>query len=480
MSSSRFVGREKQLASLERLLKKKTASLVVIKGRRRVGKSRLIEEFGGKHPFFTFCGLAPTEKMTAQSQRDEFSLLLSQQFGFPQVYADDWSKLFILLAEKIKTGRKIILFDEITWMADKDPAFLSKLKNAWDLHLKKNSKLILILCGSISGWIEKNILSSSGFFGRISEKITLNQLSLNNCNKMLTNIGFKRSDLEKFMILSITGGIPWYLEQIDPDISAQENIKKLCFEPDGLLVDEFKYIFSDLFGRRSNIYKKIIKYLVKTPAEFEEIALGIKYEASGALSEYLNELIMSGFLKRDLTWFLKGGKESKLSKYRLSDNYLRFFLRYMSPKLDRIKKGQFMDIDLSSFAGLQSVLGLQFENLVLNNRKSILKLLNIRPDDVIDENPFFQRKTDRQGGCQIDYLIQTKYNTLYVCEIKFSKNEIKSDIINQMKKKISRIAIPRGFACIPVLIHVTDVNDGVNNVDYFGKIINFSQLLEAE
>ena len=170
---------------------------------------------------------------------------------------------------------------------------------------------------------------------------------------MLTNIGFKRSDLEKFMILSITGGIPWYLEQIDPDISAQENIKKLCFEPDGLLVDEFKYIFSDLFGRRSNIYKKIIKYLAKTPAEFEEIALGIKYEASGALSDYLNELIMSGFLKRDLTWFLKGGKESKLSKYRLSDNYLRFFLRYMSPKLDRIKKGQFMDIDLSSFAGLQ-------------------------------------------------------------------------------------------------------------------------------
>lgn len=478
MFASNFVGREKQLAALERLLKKNTASLVVIKGRRRVGKSRLIEEFGFNHSFYTFCGLAPSEKMTAQSQRDEFSLALSQQFNFPQISANDWSKLFILLAQKVKTGRKIILFDEITWMADKDPAFLSKLKNAWDLHFKKNTKLILILCGSVSGWIEKNILSGKGFFGRISEKITLNPLSLSNCNKMFANIGFKKSDFEKFMILSITGGIPWYLEQIDPDISALDNIKKLCFQPDGLLVDEFKYIFSDLFGRRGSIYIKIIKYLVRGPAEFEEIALGIKYQASGALSDYLNELIMSGFLKRDISWTIKGGKESKFSKYRLCDNYLRFFLRYMEPKLDRIKKGQFIDIDLSNLAGMQSMLGLQFENLVLNNRKAIFNLLNIRPDDLIYENPFFQRKTLRQKGCQIDYLIQTKYNTLYICEIKFSRNEIKPAIINQMKEKIARATIPRGFACIPVLIYVTDINDEINNVDYFGKIINFSQLLE--
>lgn len=245
-----------------------------------------------------------------------------------------------------------------------------------------------------------------------------------------------------------------------------------------MLVNEFKYIFSDLFGRRGEIYQKIVEYLVKGPAEFEEIALGIKYSSGGALSNYLNELIVSGFLKKDHTWNLKGGSDSKLSKYRLRDNYLRFFLRYMSPKLSRIKNGQFSDIELSGLSGFQSMLGLQFENLVLNNRNSILNALNIKPDEVVYDNPFFQHKTTRQRGCQVDYLIQTKYNTLYVCEVKFSRNEIKSNVIQQLKKKVSRISVPRGFACIPVLIHTSGIEDEVEDSDYFGRIINFSELLE--
>ncbi|NGX28994.1 MAG: hypothetical protein K940chlam1_01186 [Candidatus Anoxychlamydiales bacterium] len=478
MDVQKFVGRKQELINFQRLLKKSTASLVVIKGRRRIGKSRLIEEFGHNHPFYSFSGLSPTEKTTAQIQRNEFALLLSSQFNIPNINADDWSKLFMLLADKVQTGRKIILFDEITWMADKDPTFLSKLKNAWDLYFKKNPKLILILCGSVSSWIDKNIISSTGFFGRISEKITLKELTLQSCNKMLKNIGFKKSILEKFMILSITGGVPWYLEQIDPNATAIDNLRRLCFQSDGILVDEYKYIFSNLFGRRGKIYKKIVSKLAKQPAEFEEISLSIGYSASGILSDYINELIVSGFINKDTTWNLKEGKSSKLVKYRLCDNYLRFYLRYMAPKFDRIKSGQFADIDLWGLSGFQSVLGLQFENLVLNNRKSIWKELSLKPADIVYENPFFQRKTFRQKGCQIDYLIQTKFNSLYVCEMKFSKNEIKSNIINQMKDKISRLSIPRGFACIPVLIHVSGINEEIIETDYFGKIINFSDLLE--
>ncbi|NGX34397.1 MAG: hypothetical protein K1060chlam1_00750 [Candidatus Anoxychlamydiales bacterium] len=477
MNGQKFVGREKELAIFQRLLKKNTASLMVIKGRRRIGKSRLIEEFGFKHSFYRFCGLAPTEKTTAQTQRNEFSLHLSSQFDLPLVQVDDWSKIFKLLADKIKSGQKIILFDEITWMADKDPAFLSKLKNAWDLYFKQNPKLILILCGSVSSWIDKNIISSTGFFGRISEKITLKELSLRSCNEMLTNIGFKKSSLEKFIILSITGGVPWYLEQIDPDSTATDNIRRLCFQPDGILVDEYKYIFSNLFGRRGEVYKKIVTILVKKPAEYEALASKIHYSTGGVFSDYLNELIISGFIQKDNTWILKEGIDSKLSKYRLSDNYLRFYLKYIAPKFARIKKGQFIDINLLNLPGFQTILGLQFENLVLNNRNFILKALNLKKDDIIYDNPFFQRKTNRQKGCQIDYLIQTKLNTLYVCEIKFSKNEIKPNIISQVKEKISRISLPRGFACIPILIHVSDIDEAVIESNYFGKIINFSDLL---
>ena len=179
---TKFIGRKHELETLNRFLKKNTASLIVIRGRRRIGKSRLIEEFATPYEFYAFSGLAPTNKTTAQSQRHDFVSQLSKQ-GFPKIQANNWNDIFWALADKTKQGRVIILLDEISWIGSKDGDFLGKLKNAWDLHFKKNPKLILILCGSASSWIEQNILSSTGFVGRISFTLTLDELLLKDCNE---------------------------------------------------------------------------------------------------------------------------------------------------------------------------------------------------------------------------------------------------------------------------------------------------------
>ena len=176
------------------------------------------------------------------------------------------------------------------------------------------------MCGSVSSWIEKNIISSTVFFGRISLKITLGQLSLKESHDLLKQLGFRVSTQEEFMILSITGGIPWYMELFNPAMSVNENIKKLCFEPDGQFVLEFNHIFHDLFGRRGEICKKIVEKLVTGSKEYSEIVENIGYQSSGSLSEYLDDLIMSGFLDRDFTWNLLSKKASRLSHYRLKDN----------------------------------------------------------------------------------------------------------------------------------------------------------------
>lgn len=478
MNYVRFVGRTRELDLLRDLLKKKTASLVVIKGRRRIGKSRLVQEFAKDKKYYVFSGLAPTVNTTDQSQRNEFSKQLAYQTGLPDVLADDWSKLFLLLADKVKNGRFIILFDEISWMGSKDPDFLGKLKNIWDLYLSKNPKLILVLCGSVSSWIEKNIISSTGFFGRISLKLTLEELPLGDCNILLNEVGFKRSALEKFITLAITGGIPWYIEQINPAYSAIENIKRLCFEKDGLLVNEFNCVFYDLFGRRGEICKRIVESLAKGPEEYTGIVSGLEYHSSGSLSEYLDDLLISGFISRDYVWSLKNGKDSsRLSKFRLSDNYLRFYLKYIAPGLSRIQKNQLLDMPLTSLPGWDGIMGLQFENLVLNNRKKIHDLLDIKSEEIISDNPFFQHKTTKQKGCQIDYLIQNRYNTLFVCEIKFLRKEIDVSVIHSVREKIARLALPRGFACLPVLIHANGVSDEVKESDYFFKIIDFSEMI---
>jgi uncharacterized protein len=478
MDTIPFVGRSHELGLLNDLLMKKVASLVVIKGRRRIGKSRLVEEFASNKKYYIFSGLPPTEQSSAQSQRDEFSRQLNSQLGVPEVKADDWSKLFLLLAEKVKKGKVLILFDEISWMGSKDPDFLGKLKNAWDLELKKNPKLILILCGSVSSWIEKNIIRSTGFFGRISLKLTLEELPLYDCNTLLKHIGFNRSVLEKFYILSITGGIPWYIELINPAYSAIENIKRLCFEKDGALVDEFQFIFHDLYGRRGEFYQRIVEFLVQGPAEYSEIASALEYPSSGPFSEYLEDLLISGFISQEYTWSLKSGKDAaRLSKYRLSDNYLRFYLKYITPKINRIKKNQLSTISLASFPNWDGIMGLQFENFVLSNRKQIHNLLGCKQEEIVSDNPYFQHKTTKQKGCQIDYLIQTRYNTLFVCEIKFSRSEIDRSVVHEVKEKLSKIALPRGFACLPVLIHVNGVKEEVHEANFFFKIIDFSELL---
>jgi len=178
-----FIGRELEIIDLRRYLKKNTASLIVVRGRRRIGKSRLVEEFAKDIKFLSFTGLPPTKETSLQSQLNEFSRQFSEETKMPFARFEDWGAAFTYLASVTQKGRVIILLDEISWMGSKDPDFLGKLKTAWDRQFKQNNKLILILCGSASSWIEKNILSSTGFVGRVSYKLSLEELPLRDCTK---------------------------------------------------------------------------------------------------------------------------------------------------------------------------------------------------------------------------------------------------------------------------------------------------------
>jgi AAA+ ATPase superfamily predicted ATPase len=475
MSQKPFVGRKAELDDLQQLLHKKSASLVVIKGRRRIGKSRLIEEFAKDKRFLRFEGLAPTRGTTSQMQRAEFARQLHLQMELPGLeFVKDWGDLFTILAQNVTKEPIIILFDEITWMGSKDSTFLSKLKIVWDQYFQKNPHLVLILCGSLSFWIEKNIINSTGFLGRISLKIHLQELSLQECNALLQKLGYKRSAQEKLFTLAVTGGVPWYIQQINTQISAQENIRKLCFSPNGLFVEEFQYIFHDLFGKRLPICKKIVTALKDGSKEYKEIAKDIDYPSGRPLSEYLEDLIASGFLKEQHSWNLLSGAERKSCKYRIQDNYLRYYLKYIFPHLAKIKKGLFQVISPFDLPGWESVMGRQFENIVLQNRQEIWKALGLKPQDIVFENPYFQSQTTKQKGCQIDYMIQTRFKNLYLCEIKFSHHPISRVVISEITKKIEALAPPRGFAVIPVLIHMNGVEKSVKDAEFFANIVDFS------
>lgn len=474
-----FFGRQYELGLLNHLLSKQSASLVVITGRRRIGKSRLVEEFAKGHACYSFSGIPPHAQTSAFSEQATFFKQLVKQFGSVNFAGDDWWDMLWFLAEKTKHGRVVILFDEITWMASKDPDFLGKLKTVWDTCFKKNKKLILVLCGSVSIWIQKHILSATGFVGRVSLQLVLKELSIDACDAFFLSRSSQLSAYDKFKFLSVCGGVPRYLEEFQLDATVEENINRMCFHASGILFNEFNQIFYDSIDSQASIYKNIVELLVQGALSRSAIAEALGRTPSGDLSEYLKHLVTAGFVSRDYTWHLKRKITAKSSVYRLSDNYMRFYLKYIAPKRDLIQVNQYHAGVLSEMVGWSAMVGLQFENLVLNNRKWIQKALEIAPGTVEVDNPYFQKKTSKFKGCQVDYLIQTKTNVLYVCEVKFSRHPIKSDVLAEMQAKIASLHIPRGFSCLPVLIHVNGAHDAVLDAGYFFKVIDFSELFSS-
>ncbi len=481
-----FIGRKKELAQLKKTLQSSRASLVVIKGRRRIGKSRLVEEAGKNSRMITLAGLAPVEGVTAAHQRESFARQMALQLGIPEPRSEHWEELFWHLADRTNTGQALILLDEISWMASdgpdrSDPLFLGFLKNAWDIYFKKNDQLTLVLCGSVSSWIEKNILSSTSFVGRISLKLHIKELPLNECNAFWSTNKNNISAFEKFKLLAIMGGIPSYLEKISPQWNAEENIRQLCFVQNGILVHEFKQIFTDIFGKRSEIYKAIINALLEKPLmNLTDIYSALKTGKQGVVSDYLDDLEQAGFVKRDYAFNFKTNKVSKYSAFRVCDNFIRFYLKYIEPNMGLIEQNRFENASLSTLKSWESIAGLQFENLVVNNKALVLRQLNISPNDVVYDNPHYQPATTRQQGVQVDYLIIDKFNTVWLCEVKFSKNTIGQSVIADIQRKITHLTIGKNYSIRPVLIHVNGVTDELIGERFFANIIDFGSLLNNE
>ena len=148
-----FFGRKEYLDKLDALWRKRTSSLVVVSGRRRIGKSTLVEEFARRSgcTFIEIAGLPPEKKMTNARQLENFCERLAHATGLPEPKADCWAKAFDALASAVRSSERTIGFlDEISWMGKYDPAFAGFLKNAWDMQLSKKSRLILVVAGSVS------------------------------------------------------------------------------------------------------------------------------------------------------------------------------------------------------------------------------------------------------------------------------------------------------------------------------------------
>ena len=421
-----------------------------------------------------FSGLSPETGITAEQERVYFAKQLAREFNIPEPPANDWAELLWTLADRVRLEKKaIVVFDEINWMGQRDPTFLPKLKEAWDRDFSRINRLLFFLSGSLTGWIERNILHSTGFVGRINLDLVLGPLPIKDCLQFWGMRGERTSLHEKLQLLCVTGGVPRYLEEIDPKQSAEQNLLRLCYDSSGLLYREFNDLFSDLFSGRNTVYRRIVEIVAEGPVDFDGLCKALAVSKSGWISDRLDELVASGFVVRDHTWRLTDGKESRLSRIRLSDNYLRFYLKAIAPHANRIAREAY-----TTLPHIEPLMGLQFENLVLANRPRIWQLLRLARFNVIQDNPFFQRPTKRQRGCQIDYMIQTDRGILYICEIKFLRTPVDTSVIPQVQQKLDNLKMPRNYSYKTVLICANGVSGPLAEADFFDAIIDMHDLFE--
>lgn len=474
----KFVGRESYLSKLEALWRKPTASFVVVAGRRRIGKSTLVEEFARRSncSFLEIVGLPPDEKMTNERQIENFCERLSKMTGRSEVKADCWAKAFDALAEAVDSQKKTIVFlDEISWMGKFDDAFAGLLKTAWDTLFSKRRHLIFVVAGSVSAWIQRNIQHSHGFVGRVSLDITLPELSVDESLAFWGRRAARTSSREILDVLAVTGGVPKYLSEIDTSLSADDNINRLCFDADGYLFKDFNRIFDDVFDSSVKAKRRLVEALAEGPGSVTELAERLKCDPNGHITQDLSELVDAGFVASSAGLNPSTGKFARETRYRLKDNYTRFYLKYVEPRGAAVSAGVYRGVSLARLPGWDVTMGLAFENLVLNNFSVLSRMIGLDGKCIDSVAPYSRRGGKKGDGVQIDLLVQLP-KSVYVVEIK-RKNHIGVEIEKEIEQKIERLKLPKGKSVKTVLVYDGEIDLALEEDGFFDFVVSADQLL---
>lgn len=466
-----FIGRENESKILESAYHEKRSVLSVVYGRRRIGKSYLLQHFSKSHPSIYIEGL---EKQPTSRQIENFMRALSHHFNDPLILRmklKAWSEVFDFLTQKIDLNWKnksktLIIFDEFQWMACNQSKLVSYLKNYWDNHWK-NKNVFLILCGSVAHYMVKKVIQSKALYGRINLEINLMALKPNESHRLL----HKRGSLEGLNYLLIFGGIPKYLEEIDQSKSFNNNINRLCFQKDGYFISEPNKIFFSQF-KEAQTYKKIVELLSKGNYSLKEISNHLKIASGGGLKSYLENLEKASFIRSYTSLHQKGHRSQK---YKLFDEFLIFYYKFMKPKIKLIKEiesGKLFENSVEPH--WNSWLGIAFETFCLKNALYIAEICGFK-DDLIDYAPLFSLDSNK---FQIDLIYKMKSDVYAVCEIKYHRSEIGTWIIPEFNKKLIQFQ-KKGYETVQkILIAPFGEDKSLKDAQYFDRVITLKEIFQ--
>jgi AAA+ ATPase superfamily predicted ATPase len=407
-----IIGRHEEISILKEKLRSNKSEFIAITGRRRVGKTYLINAYFEKEMTFHFSGIL---NASMQQQLQGFQFQFSNYFKkeSSEKFPSNWMEAFIQLSKQLersrKKSKKVIFIDELPWLDTHKSNFLSALEWFWNTWaIDKN--ILLIVCGSATSWmINKIVNNKGGLHNRLTQRIHLLPFTLIETTDFLKYRQIKLSPYQITQLYMAMGGIPHYLNEIKQGESAMQAIDRICFQKDGLLVNEFDNLYRALF-KNAEIHLKIVFTLAKklkglSRKELIEIS---KLSDGGAVSEVLEELTWCNFITVTNSF----GKTKKDSIYRLTDEFSLFYLKFMH------KKNNFNWLQLSNTTQWKSWSGYAFENICFKHLQQIKKSLGI--SGVFCEFYAFQARGNKNNtGTQIDLIIDRNDGIINLCEIKF-------------------------------------------------------------
>lgn len=414
-----FIGRKSELLILKDALESREAEMVAVIGRRRIGKTFLIQQAYKDLIQFEITGIQNAPR-TEQLTNFAFRLGEASHASLPIQTPKNWLEAFILLINWLKTQdqekKKIVFFDELSWLATPNSGFLRGLGFFWNSWAVKEN-IVVVICGSAASWmIQKVVNNKGGLHNRITRRIYLSPFSLSETEEYLKSrhLSFNRYQItELYMAM---GGIPHYLKEIKPGRGVIQNIDHICFSKNGLLNDEFSRLYVSLFANADN-HIAIIRTLAQSHQGLtrKKIVQGSKLPEGGRLSTILEELEQSGFISS----YFPFGKKKKEKLYRLTDEYSLFYLKFIE---DKRKEGLQTWQHLSQTPAYRSWSGYAFESIWLKHILQIKQALGI--SGVYSQtSSFYKKGTSDEEGVQIDLLIDRNDGIINVCEIKFSDTE---------------------------------------------------------
>ena len=331
-----FIGRKQELQFLEDKYNSKGGQLIVLYGRRRVGKTETLREFckGKKHIFYSCREVSDRLQLRSFSEK-----LLKESIpaaSYIKEFADWETALKSVLDLPYGDEKKLLIIDEFPYMCRGNESIPSVLQNLWD-ELFKDENVMIVLCGSAMSFIEKELLAEKNpLYGRATGIYKMEAMSFYDAVQFFPNY----TDRDKIIAYSILGGIPHYLRQFDADLTLAENIKRNILTKGCVLYSEVEFLLRQEL-RETPLYNSIIEAVALGNTKLNDISVKSLVDDTSKTSVYLKNLIELEIVKREFS-VNDGTKEranTNRGLYCLTDNFFRFWYAFVFTNYSELESG---------------------------------------------------------------------------------------------------------------------------------------------